>query len=91
LLVEYARRDANPVGLRVDHALFVALERLRQGLPRQLLPDRELNRLDAFLEQLRRADVPKTREFFIHNHDERTSAQVVPSPDLGCYESVKTP
>jgi hypothetical protein len=79
------------VRLRVDHPLFIALDRLRQGLPRQLLPDRELNRLDAFLEQLRRADVPKTREFFIHNHDERTSAQVVLSPDWNCYESVKTP
>jgi hypothetical protein len=77
--------------LRVDHPLFVALERLRQGLPRQLLPDRELNRLDAFLEHLRRADVPQTREFFIHNHDDRTTAQVTLSPELNSYESVKTP
>jgi hypothetical protein len=91
LLLEYRQRDTKPVRLRVDHPLFIALDRLRQGLPRQLLPDRELNRLDAFLEQLRRADVPKTREFFIHNHDERTSAQVVLSPDWNCYESVKTP
>jgi hypothetical protein len=75
------------VRLRVDHSLFVALERLRQGLPRQLLPDRELNRLDAFLEQLRRADVPKTREFFIHNHDERTTARILTSCDFSMYES----
>ena len=89
LLLEYRPRDGAPVCLRVDHPLFVALERLRQGLPRQLLPDHELNRLDAFLEQLRRADVPKTREFFIHNHDERTTAHITLSPDLSCYESVE--
>ncbi len=83
--------DTGDVRLRVDHPLFVALERLRQGLPRQLLPDRELNRLDAFLEHLRRADVPQTRDFFIHNHDDRTTAQVTLSPDMNCYEAVKTP
>lgn len=91
LLLEYLRDDIPPVRLRVDHPLFVALERLRQGLPRQLLPDRELNRLDAFLEQLRRADVPQTRDFFIHNHDDRTTAQITLSPDLTSYEAVKTP
>lgn len=79
------------VRLRVDHPLFVALERLRQGLPRQLLPDRALNRLDAFLEHLRRADVPQTRDFFIHNHDDRTTVQVTLSPDMNSYETVKTP
>ena len=86
LLLEYGPRDGSPVRLRVDHPLFVALECLRQGLPRQLLPDRELNRLDAFLEQLRRADVPKSREFFIHNHDERTTARILTSWDGKTYE-----
>ena len=90
LLLEYRGQNAPPVRLRVDHPLFVALERLKQGLPRQLLPDRELNRLDAFLEQLRKTDVPHTREFFIHNHDERTTAQVILSPELNSYEAVKT-
>ena len=89
LLLEYGRRDALSVRLRVDHPLFVALERLRQGLPRQLLPDRELNRLDAFLEQLRRSDVPQSRDFFIHNHDDRSTSHIVLSPDLSSYEAVK--
>lgn len=89
LLLEYAGRNHDPVCLRVDHPLFVALEQLRHGLPRQLLPDREINRLDAFVEQLRRKDMPKTAEFFIHNHDERTTARIVLSPDFSCYESVE--
>jgi hypothetical protein len=91
LLLECRRPGIGPVRLRVDHPLFVALERLRQGLPRQLLPDRELNRLDYFLEQLRRSDAPTSREFYIHNHDERTTAKVVLSADFNTYESVHTP
>jgi hypothetical protein len=91
LLLEYRRPGLAPVSLRVDYPLFVSLERLGQGLPRQLLPDRDLNRLDAFLEHLRRANVPQTRDFFIHNHDERTTAQITLSPDLDAYESVRTP
>jgi hypothetical protein len=91
LLLEYKGKTALPVRLRIDHQLFVALERLRLGLPRQLLPDRELNRLDAFLEALRRLDIPYTRDFFIHNHNERTTAQLTLSPDLTSYESVRTP
>jgi hypothetical protein len=89
LILKYCCGTAH-VWLRVDHPLFVALERLRQGLPRQLLPDREINRLDAFLEHLRRADVPKARDFFIHNHDDRTTAQVTLSPDMKGYETIKT-
>ena len=90
LLLEWRRPEVGPVRLRVDHPLFVALERLRQGLPRQLLPDRELNRLDYFLEQLRRAGVPTTREFYIHNHNERTTAKITLSPDFAKYESIKS-
>ncbi|HRZ58142.1 MAG TPA: hypothetical protein P5525_22110, partial [Candidatus Paceibacterota bacterium] len=91
LLLECRRPGACEMRLRVDYALFVALERLRQGLPRQLLPDRELNRLDYFLEQLRRSGVPPTREFYIHNHDERTTARVVLSTNLDSYVSVQIP
>lgn len=91
LLLEYQRASSNPVRLRVDHSLFVALQRLRQGLPRQLLPDRELNRLDYFLEQLRRSNVPTSREFYIHNHDQRTTLKVVLSPDFKTYETAQEP
>jgi hypothetical protein len=90
LLLKYSAKKMD-VRLRVDHQLFAALERLSQGLPRQLLPDRELNRLDAFIENLRRADVPQARDFFVHNHDDRTTVQITLSHDLNSYESVKTP
>jgi hypothetical protein len=88
LILQYPGVSNVPVRLRVDYHLFVALERLRQGLPRQLQPDRELNRVDAFIEQLRRLDISKTREFFIHNNDERATAKVTLSADHRSYETV---
>lgn len=84
------RHRPSRISLRVDYALFAALEKLRHGLPRQLLPDRELNRLDVFIERLRRLDLPVSREFFIHSHDSRTTIAVTLSSDLKKYEAVRT-
>lgn len=91
LLLEYSRAPDTPIRLRVDYPLFTALERLRNGLPRQLLPDRELNRLDYFLEQLRRRNVVTGREFYIHNHDERTTAKIILAADFSSYETAQSP
>jgi hypothetical protein len=38
--------------LRIDYPLFRTLKRLGHGLPRKLMPEREIHRLDAFLETL---------------------------------------
>jgi hypothetical protein len=38
--------------LRIDYPLFRTLKRLGRGLPRKLIPEREVHRLDAFLEKL---------------------------------------
>ena len=84
------RSNSGDIQIRVDYTLFVALQRLRQGLPRQLHPDRGLNRLDVFLEQLRRANIPQNRDFFIHDHNERTTIKVTLSDGMNCYDSVKT-
>jgi hypothetical protein len=91
LLLRYRRTGAPDISLRIDFMLFCALEKLRQGLPRQLLPDRDVNRLDSFIEQLRRVDIKGGRNFFIHNHDDRTTANVTLSSDLSRYESVRKP
>lgn len=91
LLLRYRHAGDADVSLRVDYMLYCALEKLRQGLPRQLLPDRDVNRLDSFIEQLRRIDVRRERKFFIHNHDDRTAAQVTLSSDYRRYESVRKP
>lgn len=91
LLLRYRHPGSGDIQLRVDYMLFCALEKLRQGLPRQLLPDRDINRLDSFIEQLRRVDIKMERNFFIHNHDDRTAVNVTLSPDFRRYESVKKP
>jgi hypothetical protein len=89
LLLRYRSHGKPDIDLKIDYNLFESLEKLRQGLPRQLLPDRNLNRLDAFIEQLRRADIRKDRVFYIHDHDNRTTAEVTVSNDFTKYEGVQ--
>lgn len=38
--------------LRIDFPLWRTLQRLNRGLPRKLIPERDVHRLDAFLEKL---------------------------------------
>jgi hypothetical protein len=49
LLVAPGRGDTR---LRIDYPLYRTLRRLGRGLPRKLVPEREIHRLDSFLEQL---------------------------------------
>jgi hypothetical protein len=88
--VEFQTPGGQTVRLDVDYSLFLALEKLEQGLPRHLLPAREVNRLDAFLDQLRRTDVQQTNVFFIHNHDTRTTAKLILSADGKRYDEITT-
>lgn len=41
-----------PPRLRIDFPLWRTLRRLERGLPRKLMPERDVHRLDAFLQQL---------------------------------------
>jgi hypothetical protein len=88
LILQYSPPNRVPIRLKIDYALYTALERLSNGLPRELLPDRELNRLDYFIEELRRSDVSRTREFHIHSNAERITTQIRLSVDRKQYESV---
>lgn len=38
--------------LKIDFALFQTLRRLERGLPRKLVPERDIHRVDAFIERL---------------------------------------
>jgi hypothetical protein len=38
--------------LRIDFPLYRTLARLGRGLPRKLVPERDIHRLDSFLEKL---------------------------------------
>lgn len=47
-----ARRLSGRPRLRIDFPLWQTLRRLARGLPRKLIPERDIHRLDAFLQKL---------------------------------------
>jgi hypothetical protein len=85
------RRTTNDrfISLRVDFSLFATLADLGAGLPRHLMPDRDLNRLDAFLEQLQATSPPQEREFVAFNTVHRLATRIRLSSDWKQYEEVK--
>jgi hypothetical protein len=85
LVLSYHPPNRSPIRLRVDRPLVAALEKLDAGLPRQLLPDRELNRLDFFLEELRSSGVAGGKNFMIYCHDLRSTLAVKLNDDLKQY------
>lgn len=88
-LLHYRSRTGRAVGLRVDFSLFATLKDLGAGLPRHLLPERDLNRLDAFLEQLQAAGIEGTQEFVTFNTEHRMAARIRLSRDGKRYLKVK--
>ena len=81
--------DSPAVALRVDAALFRTLWTMLHGLPRHLINPGELNRLDAFVDRLRRMDPSKLPEFLVHNTEHVTSSAVKMSNNLGAYREVR--
>ena len=53
--------------LRIDAALYRTLSAISQGLPRHLINPGELNRLDTFVDRLRRVDPVRLPEFLVYN------------------------
>lgn len=88
LLRHHADADRT-ISLRVDFSLFATLTDLSAGLPRHLMPDRDLNRLDAFLEQLQTTSPPQEREFLAFNTMHRLATRIRLSADWKRYEEVK--
>ena len=62
--------------LRVDAVLFRTLSAVRDGLPRHLINPGELNRLDAFVDRLRRMEPSRLGEFLVHNAEQVVSSVV---------------
>ena len=78
------------LSLRIDPALFHTLWSIRGGLPRHLINPAELNRLDTFIDRLRRASPPPERlpEFLIYNAEHVASSAVKLSADRTRYDRV---
>jgi hypothetical protein len=76
--------------LRVDFPLWRTLRRLARGLPRKLIPERDIHRLDAFLENLG-ASIPGKRDTIWSVHLENLELiQVNLSADGRRFEGVRT-
>jgi Druantia protein DruA len=81
-------RGGDRYRLIVDFRLFETLRRVQKGLPRHLLPERDLNRLDSFLTQLHEAQPQRTSEFLIYNQETLTTSRIQISEDHTQYMRV---
>lgn len=80
----------NKPRLRIDFPLWRTLRRLERGLPRKLVPERDIHRLDAFLEKLG-AEVSGERHTIWSVHLENLDLiQVSLSVDGRRFEGVRT-
>lgn len=82
------RKGGNRHRLIIDFRLFETLRRVQNGLPRHLLPERDLNRLDSFLTQLHEAGPQRTTEFLIYNQETLTTSRIQVSEDQSQYVKV---
>ena len=76
------------LSLRIDPALFDTLWSIKNGLPRHLINPGELNRLDTFIDRLRRVSPDSLPEFLIYNAEHVASSAVRLSADRTQYEHV---
>ena len=76
--------------LRIDFPLWRTLRRLARGLPRKLIPERDIHRLDAFLQKLG-ADMVGKRDCVWSVHLENLELiQVNLSADKNRFERVRS-
>ena len=75
--------------LRIDYPLFRTLRRLGRGLPRKLVPEREVHRLDAFLEKLGATRSASGDTMWSVHLEHMQVLRVGLSPDRSRYESVR--
>ena len=81
--------DSPEIALRIDAVLFRTLWTMLHGLPRHLINPSELNRLDAFVDRLRRLAPSRLPMFVIHNTEHVTSSAVKLVNDHGMYHEVR--
>lgn len=75
--------------LRIDYPLFRTLRRLGRGLPRKLVPEREVHRLDAFLEKLGATRNASGDTIWSVHLEHMQVLRVGLSPNRRRYESVR--
>jgi hypothetical protein len=81
--------DGKVCRLNVDFALWTTLRRLRDGFPRHLMAERDLNRVDAFLREIMDTNPPQGRRFVVFNNEDRLVTLVTLTNDYGQYAEIE--
>lgn len=91
LVLQYQpnHNDGEPCRLKIDFSLWSTLHKLGEGFPRHLASERELNRVDAFLDRLKRLNPPQSREFMIFNNQDRLATRIRLTSDNKIYEDLE--
>lgn len=76
--------------LRIDFPLWQTLRRLARGLPRKLMPEKDIHRLDAFLEKLSADHVGRRDTIWSVHLESLELIQVGLSADGRRFDSVRT-
>ena len=80
---------SHEAALRVDAVLFRTLSAVSDGLPRHLINPGELNRLDTFVDRLRRMEPSRLDEFLVYNAEQVVSSAVKVSVGSDRYLDVQ--
>ncbi|MBF0370482.1 MAG: DUF4338 domain-containing protein [Magnetococcales bacterium] len=88
LLLQHASSNGHVAKLRVDFPLFRTLQRLRRGLPRKLLPERDAFRLESFVEALDASSALEDRRIFSAHLERRELLEVQLTQDMKKYERI---
>lgn len=76
--------------LRIDFLLWRTLRRLARGLPRKLIPERDIHRLDAFLQELGAGIIGERDAIWSVHLENLELIQVNLSADKSRFERVRT-
>ena len=88
LVFEHASGD-DACRLRIDYPLYVTLSKLAAGFPRHLAAERDLNRLDAFVDALKSHEPQPQRQFVVFSSENRAVSRITLSPDYAKYVEVE--
>ena len=75
--------------MRIDFPLWRTLRRLARGLPRKLIPERDIHRLDAFLQKLGAGTVSERDSIWSVHLENLELIQVNLSADRCRFERVR--
>ena len=83
-------RDAEEIcRLKIDYPLYATLMQIAAGFPRHLAAERDLNRLDAFLDELKSRNPESKRQFVLFGSENRLVTRITLSADFRQYTEVE--